>query len=77
MTARLRHEMAQLAIATDVEAKQLPLDWLKTRGYIVDDKRKHVRCEVPEQIIQRGLYYRVRITLTPATPLAEASPETR
>lgn len=29
-------------------------DWLKTRGYIVDDKRPHCRFTIPEQFIDRA-----------------------
>lgn len=44
-----------------------PLDWLKTRGYIVDDRRKCVRwIALPEQIIKRDGNYRIEITLEAA-----------
>lgn len=40
-------------------------DWLKTRGYIVDDSPKHVhQSEYPSQRIKRNQNYRVEITLT-------------
>jgi len=45
-------------------AYKLPLDWLKTRGYIVDDKRKCVRCDVPEQIVKRGAEYVVELSIS-------------
>lgn len=31
-----------------------PCDWLKTRGYIVDDKQPHCTMRNPAQIIQRA-----------------------
>ena len=46
-------------------AYKAPLDWLKSRGYIVDDRRKCVRCAVPEQVVKRDGNYRVRLTITP------------
>jgi hypothetical protein len=43
------------------------LDWLKTRGYIADDRRKCLRWEsFPEQIVRRTGDYRIEITITPA-----------
>lgn len=39
-------------------------DWLKTRGYIVDDKRPHCRFTIPEQVIDRA-NQRLVLTLTP------------
>jgi hypothetical protein len=42
-----------------------PVDWLKTRGYLVDDARKHCRMTIPEQVVKRNQEYRVEITLTP------------
>ena len=45
-------------------ASKAPLDWLKTRGYIVDDSRKHVRwSSLPEQRITRSEPGRVEITI--------------
>lgn len=49
-----------------IRAYKWPADWLRTRGYIVDDKRPHCRMEDPEQIVKRGQEYRVEITLTPS-----------
>ena len=41
-------------------------DWLKTRGYIVDDRKKCLTWEgFPEQVISRKQTYRCEITLTP------------
>lgn len=40
-------------------------DWLKTHGYIVDDKRPHCRFTIPEQVIDRK-NQRLVLTLTPA-----------
>lgn len=39
-------------------------DWLKTRGYIVDDKRPHCRFTIPEQVIDRA-NQRLELTITP------------
>jgi hypothetical protein len=42
-------------------------DWLVTRGYIADDRKKCLQWETfPEQIIKRDGNYRVVITLTPS-----------
>jgi hypothetical protein len=42
------------------------LDWLKTRGYIVDDRRKCVQwSDIPEQIIDRSGPATLTITLEP------------
>lgn len=47
-------------------AEKWPCDWLKTRGYIVDDRRSCLRWEaMPEQIVRRDGNYRIDITLTP------------
>lgn len=41
-------------------------DWLKTRKYIVDDRKKCLTWEgFPEQIIKRSAIYRIVLTLTP------------
>lgn len=40
-------------------------DWLKTRGYIADDKKKVLhQAGYPQQRIKRGGPYRIEITLT-------------
>jgi len=40
-------------------------DWLTTRGYIVDDRKKNLEWEgLPEQIIKRDGNYSITITLT-------------
>ncbi len=43
------------------------LDWLKTRGYIVDDRRKNLTWQsFPEQhVARREGNYRIELTLTP------------
>jgi hypothetical protein len=47
-------------------AEKWPCDWLKTRGYIVDDNRKCLTWEgLPEQIVKRGAEYFIELTLTP------------
>ena len=44
-------------------------DWLKTRGYIVDDRKKCLTWTgFPEQIVKRDGNYRLVLTLTPASP---------
>jgi len=43
-------------------AYKWPMDWLKTRGYIVDDRGVSMRD--PEQHVRRGQEYTVHITLT-------------
>lgn len=41
-----------------------PLDWLKTRGFIVDDRRKNIKwLSLPEQVVKRNQEYRVEITI--------------
>lgn len=40
-------------------------DWLKRRGYIVDDKRPHCQFTIPAQVVKRGQQYKLVITLTP------------
>lgn len=45
-------------------------DWLKTRGYIADDRKKCLTWEgFPEQIVRRDGNYRIVITLTPHPPV--------
>lgn len=42
-----------------------PIDWLKTRGYIADDRKKNlVRSGYPRQLVKRDGDYAVEITLT-------------
>lgn len=43
------------------------LDWLKSRGYIVDDRRSCLRWEAfPEQVVKRDGRYTITLTITPA-----------
>lgn len=52
------------------------LDWLKTRGYVTDDRRKNLVWEgLPEQVIKRDGNYRIVLTLTPlpSTPAPGAT----
>jgi hypothetical protein len=43
-----------------------PCDWLKTRGYIVDDRRSCLTWEgLPQQIVKRTGEYFIEFTLTP------------
>lgn len=47
-------------------AEKWPCDWLKTRGYIVDDNRKCLTWEgLPTQIVKRSAEYFIELTLTP------------
>ena len=46
-------------------AYKFPLDWLRTRGYLANDSRKHIRCSVPEQVVDRKGQSSVRLTITP------------
>lgn len=40
-------------------------DWLKTRGYLVDDRKKNIKwADFPEQIVKRGQEYRIELTLS-------------
>lgn len=42
------------------------LDWLKTRGYIQDDRKKNLVWEgLPQQIVKRDGNYRIMLTLSP------------
>ena len=42
------------------------VDWLKTRGYIVDDSPKHLSwVSFPEQRVKRDGNYRLELTLVP------------
>lgn len=42
------------------------LDWLRTRGYIVDDRKRVLTWSgFPEQVVKRGQEYRIELTLTP------------
>lgn len=49
-------------------AYKLPCDWLKTRGYIVDDKPKHCRMIDPTQEVTRKKPYSLTLILTPLDP---------
>lgn len=45
------------------------LDWLKTRGYIADDRKKNLVWDaLPEQIVKRDGNYRITVTLIPIDP---------
>lgn len=40
-------------------------DWLKTRGYIADDRKKNIRwAGFPEQIVKRKQEHRIELTLS-------------
>lgn len=44
------------------------LDWLKTRGYVTDDRKKNIRWDaLPEQVIKRDGNYRIVLTISPLT----------
>ena len=68
--ASIRSTM-QLGNAMDEDnamARHKPLlDWLKTRGYIVDDRRSCLTWEAfPHQIIKRNGRYTITLTLSEA-----------
>lgn len=43
------------------------LDWLKTRGYIADDRKKNITWEsLPQQHVKRDGNYRIELTLKAA-----------
>lgn len=43
------------------------IDWLVSRGYIEDDKGKHLEWTgFPEQVVKRGQDYRIELTLEAA-----------
>lgn len=45
---------------------KIAIDWLRERGYIAGDRRKHLRWEsFPEQIVKRDGNYRLVLTITP------------
>lgn len=48
-------------------ARHKPLmDWLKTRGYIADDRKKCLSWHsLPQQIVKRDGNYRIELTLRP------------
>lgn len=46
-------------------AYKWPCDWLKTRGYLVDDKRPHCQMEDPVQMIVPRDERLLLITITP------------
>lgn len=49
-----------------VRCAKWPLDWLKTRGYITDDTRRHVRwTALPDQIVGKRADQRLVLTVTP------------
>lgn len=42
------------------------LDWLKTRGYLADDRKKNIVWQgLPEQVVKRDGNYRIELELTP------------
>ncbi len=67
--ASLRSAMLLGAAMDDDNAMhrhKFALDWLKTRGYIVDDKKKCLTWEgFPSQTVKRGQPYTLTLTLTP------------
>lgn len=45
---------------------KIAIDWLRSRRYIADDRRKNLRWEsFPEQIVKRDGNYRLVLTITP------------
>lgn len=48
-----------------------PLDWLKTRGYIEEDRKKNIQWTgFPEQRVGRKESYRIEITVRPLALIA-------
>lgn len=48
-------------------------DWLKTRGYILDDKRANLKqLGFPDQKVKRDKNYRIEIAITPLNALPQA-----
>lgn len=44
------------------------LDWIKTRGYVTDDRKKNIKWDaLPEQIVKRNGHYRIVLTLSEIT----------
>ena len=49
-------------------------DWLKTRGYIVNDSRRHLRqTGYPSQVVKRDGNYRVEVRLTRLTVMEKSA----
>jgi hypothetical protein len=49
-------------------------DWLKTRGYIANDSRRHLRqTGYPSQVVKRDGNYRVEVRLTRLTVMEKQS----
>lgn len=46
-----------------IRAYKWPCDWLKTRGYIVDDAGPYCRMFPPEQIVKRDGNYRIELSI--------------
>lgn len=67
------HAVLELGAAMDddnakLRAYKWPCDWLKTRGYIVDDRKTRLTMHDPEQSVKRREEYHVHLTLTPTLP---------
>ena len=49
-------------------------DWLKTRGYIANDSRRHLRqTGYPSQVVKRDGNYRVEVRLTRLTVMEKSA----
>ncbi len=60
------HLSNQMDVDNALRRHKWILDWLKTRGYVVDDSPKHLEwVSFPEQRVKRDGNYRVELTLTP------------
>ena len=70
--ARIRSTMHLGAHMDDdnAMARHKPLlDWLKTRGYVADDRKRNLEWDAfPEQIVRRTGDYRITLTLFPLLP---------
>jgi hypothetical protein len=70
--AELRSEMVLGAAMDDDNAMtrhKWLVDWLRTRGYIVDDRKRRLTwAGFPTQTVTRKADARITLTLTPETP---------
>jgi hypothetical protein len=63
----IMHLARQMDVDNAMRRHKWVMDWLKTRGYIVDDSPAHLTwVSFPEQHIKRDGNYRIELTLTVA-----------
>ena len=66
------HLARQMDVDNAMRRHKWVMDWLKTRGYIVDDSPKHLTwASFPEQHIRRDGNYRIELTLQTLHPIPE------